>query len=98
MVAIQPPAATVGVAPEAAPAALREAAQEFEAVFLAQMLDTLSRGLGRDGAAASAGLFGGEGPFQDLLSHEIGRLISRTGGIGIADAVLQEMLKMQEIA
>jgi Rod binding domain-containing protein len=33
-----------------------------------------------------------------MLQDEYARLISRTGGIGIADAVLREMLKAQEVA
>ena len=31
-----------------------------------------------------------------MLQDEYAKLISRSGGIGIADAVLREMLKMQE--
>jgi len=77
------------------PTAAREAAIEFEAVFLAQMLapmfDTLS----------SDGMFGG-GPGEDiyrsLMVEEYGRAIARAGGIGITDTVQREMLKIQEAA
>jgi hypothetical protein len=33
-----------------------------------------------------------------VLNEEVAKLISRTGGIGVADAVLREMLKAQEVA
>jgi flagellar protein FlgJ len=75
--------------------ALRDAAEQFEAVFLAQMLATITKGLG------SEQLFGG-GPeqsfFHDMFTDEVAKLISRSGGVGVADAVLQEMLKAQEVA
>jgi Rod binding domain-containing protein len=32
-----------------------------------------------------------------MLQEEYGRLISRSGGIGVADALLREMLRMQEV-
>jgi flagellar protein FlgJ len=76
----------------AAPDRLQDAAREFEAVFLAQVLGTLNQGLGADGP------LGGDPVFGDMLNQELAKLISRTGGIGVADAVLQEMLKMQEVA
>ena len=75
------------------PGALEAAAQEFVAIFLAQMLQSLTADLGGDGP-----LGGGEGdPFRDMLTGEITKLISRAGGVGVGDAVLQEMLKMQEV-
>lgn len=73
--------------------ALRHAAQEFEAVFLAQVLGTMTQGVG-DGLLGDAHV----GVFHQMLNEEIAKLISRTGGIGVADAVLREMLKVQEVA
>jgi flagellar protein FlgJ len=73
---------------------LRETAQEFEALFLAQMLATVNQGLGQGltGEGSDADIY------QDMFNQEVARLISRTGGIGVADAILREMLKMQEVA
>ena len=71
----------------------RHAAEEFEAVFLSQMLGHMFSGIRTDG------FFGGgqsEGMFRSLMINEYGRLISQSGGIGIADAVMAEMLEMQE--
>jgi Rod binding domain-containing protein len=72
---------------------IRETAQEFEAVFLAQVLQTMSTGIGGPGP------FGGgeDDAWADMLHQEYGRLISKSGGIGVADALLREMLKMQEV-
>jgi flagellar protein FlgJ len=69
-------------------AGLREVAQEFEAVFLAQVLAKLNQGFGGDEHT----------PFHDMFNDELAKLISRSGGVGVADAVLKEMLKSQEVA
>ncbi|HLT01485.1 MAG TPA: rod-binding protein [Geminicoccaceae bacterium] len=73
--------------------ALRHAAQEFEAVFLAQVLGVLNQGFGNDLLGDAGG-----GIFHEMLNDEIAKLISRAGGVGVADAVLREMLKAQEVA
>jgi peptidoglycan hydrolase FlgJ len=71
---------------------MHHAAQEFEAIFLAQVLGTVTQGLGRDDP-----LGGGQGSFfYEMLNDETAKLISRSGGIGVADAVLHEMA--QEVA
>lgn len=80
--------------PAAAPpaAALQRAAEEFEAVFLGQMLAGLTEGLAPDGI-----LGGPDDPFAAMLRDEYARLISRKGGIGVADAVLRELMRAQEV-
>ena len=79
--------------PDQGTAQLRQVAQEFEAVFLAQMLASLTRDLEGEGP-----LGGSEGdPFRQMLGQEIAKVISRAGGIGVGDAVLKEMLKLQEV-
>lgn len=69
---------------------VHEAAVEFEAVFLSQMLRGMGAGLG------SEGLFGKE-PYGSLLADEYARLIARSGGIGLADATRRELLRLQEV-
>jgi flagellar protein FlgJ len=86
-----PPAADA--VPSGATPGLRRAAEEFEAVFVGQILRGLTEGLTDPGP-----LSGGGDPYASMLQDEYARLISRTGGIGIADAVLREMLKAQEVA
>lgn len=84
-----PQAAAATGAAAASPALLR-AAEQFEAVFLAQILRDFTAGAVAGGSAEA-------GPFASMLQDEYARLISRSGGIGIADAVLREMLKAQEV-
>lgn len=75
-------------------AKIREAAQEFESVFLGEMLRPVFEQLETDG------LFGGgsgERMYRSLLVQEYGRAIARTGSVGVAEAVEREMLKLQEV-
>ncbi len=72
----------------------RKAAEDFEAFFLAQFIDRMFQDLPTDG------MFGGgqgEKVFRSLLSQEYGKVMARTGGVGIADSVYREILKHQEI-
>jgi peptidoglycan hydrolase FlgJ len=73
---------------------LRGVAQEFEAVFLAQVLARINQGLG---VGADTGETVDQGIFHDMFNDEVAKLISRSGGVGVADAVLKEMLKVQEV-
>ncbi|PHS78756.1 MAG: hypothetical protein COB59_05445 [Rhodospirillaceae bacterium] len=75
-------------------AKMREKAEDFEAVFLAQMLKPMFEGIKSDD------MFGGgngEDMWKSQLVNEYGKTIAKSGGIGIADAVLGEMLRMQEM-
>ena len=72
---------------------LRDTAQNFEAVFLSQMFKPMFEGIKSDGP------FGGgqaEDMWRSLMVDEYGKSIAKSGGIGIADAVMSEMLRMQE--
>lgn len=75
------------------PEAVRRAAEDFEAVFLTQMLAPIFATIKTDA------LFGG-GPSEDiyrsLLVEEYGKSIAAAGGIGIADQVQREILAIQE--
>ena len=72
---------------------LEKAAEEFEAVFLAQVMNGLTAGLEGEGSLANAE----SDPFAGMLQQEYAKLISKSGGVGVGDAVLKEMLKLQEI-
>jgi Rod binding domain-containing protein len=89
-----PPPAGSASGSDTAPPALRRAAEEFESVFLAQVLGQLSTGLGAPGISGG----GSDDPFASMLRDEYAKVVSRSGGVGVADAVLREMLKMQEVA
>lgn len=78
---------------EAIPEQVKETAKDFEAVFISQMMAPMFEGLETDG------YFGGgqaEGMYRSLMIDEIGKSVARRGGIGIADSVAREMMKMQE--
>jgi Rod binding domain-containing protein len=74
------------------PARAKDAAEEFEAIFLSQMLATMTQELGGAGGVA-----GGDEVYHDMFTQEVAKMISRSGGIGVADTILKEMLKAQEI-
>lgn len=70
------------------------AAENFEAMFLAQMLTPMFETLETDGP------FGGgsaERIYQTFMVQEYGKIVARAGGVGIADRVAGELLKLQEI-
>ncbi len=77
-----------------APSEARKAAESFEAFFISQMLADMFAGLETDP------LFGG-GPgetiFRSLMIDEYGKSLASTGGVGITDSVLGEILRLQEI-
>lgn len=78
----------------ASPARASEAAADFEALFLAQMIEHMFSGV------ETGGLFGGgpgEDMFRSMLFDEFGKTLAKAGGIGIADAVQREILKTQEV-
>ena len=76
------------------PAKAEAVAQEFEAQFIASMLDTMFSTIPTDGP-----LGGGqeEETYRSLLTNEYGKIIARSGGIGVADHVKREMLRLQEV-
>ena len=71
---------------------IRETAQKFEASFLSVMLQSMSAGVKTPELGG-----GGEGEdmFKSLLNEEMAKQIAKAGGVGLADSVQREMLKMQ---
>ena len=74
-------------------AAARAAAEEFEAVFLAQMMAHMFEGISTDGPFSGGQA---EQVYRTLLTTAYGRLASSGGGLGIADQVMAEILRIQE--
>lgn len=73
---------------------IHEAAQEFESVFLAQMLKPMFDTLGVDET------FGGgeaEETWRGILVEKYADAMTKAGGIGLSEIVEREMLKLQEI-
>lgn len=74
---------------------IEQAAQEFEAVFIAEMMKPMFEGISTE---APFGGGKGEEVFRSLLVQEYGKMVSQTGDIGLADHVKEEMIRMQEQA
>ncbi len=69
------------------------AARSFEAFFLTQMLEQMSAGIDTDGP------FGGgqsEKLYRSMLNQQYAQHLSEAGGIGLADTIYAELIKMQE--
>jgi Rod binding domain-containing protein len=83
------------LAPGMDPAQTRQAAEDFEAVFISQMLAPMFEGM-------SDNDFLGGGPGQDIyrsmMVEQYGKSLSHAGGFGLADAVQREILRLQEVA
>ncbi|MAI89012.1 rod-binding protein [Ponticaulis sp.] len=75
--------------------AAREIAEEFEAMFLSQMLAPMFEALDTDGLTG-----GGEGEraFRPMLVEEYAKEMTAQGGIGLADQVYSEILRMQGLS
>lgn len=71
----------------------KEAGKEFESMFLSQMLSHMFEGIKTN---ETFGGGHGETMMQSLLVDEYAKEMTRAGGIGIADAVTREILKVQE--
>ena len=71
---------------------IEHTARQFEAVFIAQMLGPMFEG------TDPAGPFGGgagEAAFKSFLLDAVAEQISRAGGLGLADDLTRQMLKLQ---
>lgn len=74
---------------------VRQAAQDFESMFLSQMFNHMFSGQKADK------MFGGgagEDTWKSLLVDEYAKATARNGGVGIADHVMKAMLQAQEAA
>ena len=84
------------MAPKMAPTAqakAKDAAQNFEAVFLNSMFNSMFTGIDGDGP------FGGSGAtavYRSMLTDQYARQLSKAGGVGIAAHVYQSLMAHQE--
>lgn len=77
----------------ATPEQIRKTAEDFEASFLAAMLQPVFAALPTDGPFGGGD---GEATFRSFMVEAMAKQTVRAGGIGLADRVQAEMLKMQE--
>jgi len=76
-------------------AQLDAVSQDFESMFLAQMLSTMF------GDSTGSSLFGNSESkevYKNLIMNEYGKSIAQMGGIGIASFIKKELIKMQEVS
>ncbi len=71
----------------------RRVAEDFEGFFLGQMMQPMFANI-----EAAEPFSGGnaEEMWRSLQIDEYGKAIAKSGGVGIADAVFREILRMQE--
>ncbi len=90
---VSPQTQPLAPASPAVTARMRETADAFEASFLSQMLKPMFEGIKTDG------MFGGgeaEGQWRSFMIDAMAKQTVKAGGIGLADQVVAQMLKMQE--
>ena len=80
-------------APSAQSGKMRETAESFEATFLAQMMKPMFEGLSTE---APFGGGAGEAAWRGFLVDAMAQQTVKAGGVGLADSVLAQMIKMQE--
>ncbi len=87
--AAKPPVARAGMDM----AEIKRAAEAFEAFYLAQALEPMFAN-----TSPSEPFSGGPGEemWRSLQIQEYGKALAQNGGIGLADSVVTEMVKMQE--
>jgi peptidoglycan hydrolase FlgJ len=79
--------------PDADPATLAKAAQDFEAMALGELLQPMFQTVD-----AAHGMFGGgdaEATWRPMLVQEMAKQIAAHGGLGLAQPIYQELLRMQ---
>jgi Rod binding domain-containing protein len=69
---------------------LRAAAQDFEAIFLHQMLKSMRQSLPVGGPLAPGS---GQKMVQDMLDDEMARAMARVGGLGLADVLVRDLIR-----
>lgn len=74
--------------------ALRAQADDFETMFLEQMLGQVFSASGDEGTFGEAGP--GADVYRSMLVSEYAALMTRSGGIGLSDKIYSELLKLQE--
>lgn len=70
---------------------LKKQAQDFEAVFIGKLVNTMFETVEKDGISDS----NAESAFQGLMGEQIGNAIAARGGIGLAPSVLAQLIRLQ---
>lgn len=72
----------------------RKAAEDFEAFFVTTTLESMFEGV------STEGLFGGgsaEKIYRSMMFNEYGKLMAKSGMVGVSDQVMSSIIAMQEM-
>lgn len=86
-----PPGSGASLVSTADATSIRQAAQEFEAIVLGQMLKTM-RQASAQGPVALTGM--SQKLYRDLMDDELAKAVSRSGGVGLADTLVRDLLRL----
>jgi flagellar protein FlgJ len=81
--AVTAPTAQSGGRPPDDPAKIKDAAQQFEALLIGQLLKSVSE----DGGLFGSGLDAASGTVTDMATQQFAMAMSRGGGLGLAALV-----------
>jgi len=76
-------------------AAIDDAAKDFEAVFLTEIMKPMFESVHEPDPLFGGGQ--GEKIFNGFMVQEYGKLMAERGGIGIAEKVKAELMRIQEV-
>ena len=79
---------------KATPEQIDKTAHDFEANFATEMVSNMTD---TDDPKDSLGGSDSEDVYRSMLNTEYGKIIAKTGGLGIADQVKKMMLSQQEV-
>jgi len=68
-------------------------AKDFESLFVSQMVENM---FGESSGDSAFGSSETDDIYKGMMTQEYGKIITKSGGIGIADYVKRELLQMQE--
>ena len=84
----------LGAAKNMTPEKAESVSKDFESLFISQMLEQM---FGESSGSDAFGTIDTDDIYNGLIVQEYGKIITSSGGIGIASSVKSELLKQQEI-
>ena len=88
------PGHAAGVAHAQPDAKARKTAEDYESMFLEQSLGNMFATTGGEGPLGDSGA--GAEVYRSMLVKEYAGTIAKSGGVGIADQIYREIIKLQE--
>lgn len=73
---------------------LRQQAQELEGIFLNTLMKEMFSSIKTDTDSMGGGA--AEGTWRDMQAEQMADAVSKAGGVGLADSIMGDLLKIQE--